>query len=692
MICMGASTFKGLLEESPHAAGHFKFFAVMDMETDLCSDRAAFQDPSFEAITLSQTGAAASKFAWCSLEQPCMGYAFGKSPGTTTLTYYVGGFGDVQSPTNFGSRARPRKLKLISILERLRDLELGPLDDEHPDDTYHFLYEQLLEDPEAFKSPHYDRSQQITDLITVLSNGGEWIDFSLPRNQVVAKFFDSADDRIKQRFFHQLLLAMELHLRIQSREHIERAKRDLLAKLPPKVRWDLAVAQRWLENVSILRSEMSASQSTFTFELQSKRRQKDALRRFAELLKWPNMDEIEYVLKEADPAEKPLEDRSADTMAWFTGVILPGPTLPFLVMNTLIDSDRDTGDALQFLSHVYPHAGFQYRANTYWSTSSILGKVLGAGRGVKSVAGWVGPCLYTPYLERTQCALLRQIPPRSRRNMGIRDVESMAARSDPLGSKPKDNLYAVSEYEEWLPISSPHSSNPENDAYPATDVIRVEKLALRESANQNSPLFNPKTGRGARLYDATIIFAIAGESHPLRLRYDVSFVSAFPCRSGPHPLFWDYKFAVASIEDGLDSTSVRAWLHRNTAPAPDLRRPQPRHRSSSDVTDAYRHSGPHYARPAYKDLEEVLVIEAYGVSDNEVFARSWCASRGLDALVANVKETCLGCAVREAYAACLGVVILTEGGREGEVELEVDVDAAGEGEDDGDSLGYGGLA
>jgi hypothetical protein len=218
-------------------------------------------------------------------------------------------------------------------------------------------------------------------------------------------------------------------------------------------------------------------------------------------------------------------------------------------------------------------------------------------------------------------------------------------------------------------------------------VIRVEKLSLRESAQQNSPLFNSNTGRGARLYDASIIFAIAGESHPLRLRYDVSFVSAFPCRSSPHPLFWDYKFAVASIEDGLDSAAVRAWLHRNAASGPDSRRPQPRHRSSGDVADTYR-LGQDYGRPAFKDLEEVLVVEAYGVSDNEVFARSWCASRGLDALIANVKETCVACAVREAYAACLGVVILTEGGKEGEVEAE----AVGEADDDGDSLGYGGLS
>jgi hypothetical protein len=99
--------------------------------------------------------------------------------------------------------------------------------------------------------------------------------------------------------------------------------------------------------------------------------------------------------------------------------------------------------------------------------------------------------------------------------------------------------------------------------------------------------------------------------------------------------------------------------------------------------------------PAFKSLEEVLVVEAYGVSDNEVFARAWCAQYGFDALVANIKDTCIACAIREAYAACLSVVILTEGGMAGETESLVDgEDGFGDDEDgtmvvdDGASLGY----
>jgi hypothetical protein len=71
-------------------------------------------------------------------------------------------------------------------------------------------------------------------------------------------------------------------------------------------------------------------------------------------------------------------------------------------------------------------------------------------------------------------------------------------------------------------------------------------------------------------------------------------------------------------------------------------------------------------KPAHMQVNKVLAIEALGVSDNEVFARAWCAHHGHSAIVANIKETCMACAIREAYAACVAVVIFTEGGKETE--------------------------
>jgi hypothetical protein len=61
------------------------------------------------------------------------------------------------------------------------------------------------------------------------------------------------------------------------------------------------------------------------------------------------------------------------------------------------------------------------------------------------------------------------------------------------------------------------------------------------------------------------------------------------------------------------------------------------------------------------DDEKVLVVEAFGVRDNEVLARAWCSHWGLNAVVADIRRTCMACAIREAYAATLTVVILVEG-------------------------------
>ncbi|KIV98447.1 uncharacterized protein PV09_09735 [Verruconis gallopava] len=679
LITRGASTFTGYAHNIKHAPeGHFRFFAVMDEESGTRTDRATFDHASFESITLSMHGAPSSRFPWMSLEQPSMAFAFGKSPGTTTLTYYIGKSGSLQPPVAFGSKVKPRKMKLINILERLRDLQMqGLQDEENFVQTYHFLYEKLIEDPDREDSPHYERALQIADLITVLSNP-DWIDFSLPRYQVVAKFFDSHDEKIRRRFFHQLLLATELYLRIEAPVHEERAKALLLEQIPPKVAWDLALARRWLEHMSIERMALSETQSTFSFTLMSKRQQKEALWHFAQLLKWPNLGELNYILEEKDAYEKSIEDRSADALSWFTGVVLPGPTLPWLLMNTLIDCDRDTGDELTTLTHIHPNSGFQYRANTYWSTQCIVGKVLGASRGVRQAAGWIGPCYYTPELERAQCVVVRQLEPLDRLLTSY-DVNSMHERTAPLG--PDADKYPVGDYDLIVPNTNV-----------VEDIIRIQKLSFnpRIPNNPNRVVSQScdECRSGSKVFDAAIVFAFAEKSLPIRLRYNVDFVMAFPCAYGPHPLYHEYKHRIIRVDDGLaeltnwparnglSRTSARASRSRKVSPtvegddandrllvsradmALSLNQPEPRIGDDSSSTST----------PSDENglVREVLVIEAFGVSDNEVFARAWCAQYGVGAVIANVRETCVACAVREAFAAGLTVTILTEGGSEKE--------------------------
>ncbi|KAJ9665362.1 hypothetical protein H2201_004439 [Coniosporium apollinis] len=656
LICAGASTFKGYSDEVKNVPpGHFRFYAVMEAEHCARTDRAPFQDNAFMDISFNATASAENAFPWLSLEQPCMAYCFGKRPGTTTLSFKTSKSGTLGPLLEYESTAKPRRIKLLTILDRLRHLETG-IEEDDPAELYRYLYSKLIEDPDADTEPHFGLEQQMTDLIIVLTNS-DWIDFSQPRNQIVAKYFDSPDESKKQKFFHQLLLSVELYLRVYSLHHEDKPKRCLLSQLPPIVQWDLALAQRWLENMSIQKTSISPKQTSFSFDLRSKNRQKEALRTFATTLKWPNLSEIDTVLQEDDPSEKELEERSADALSWFSAVVLPGATMPWLLMNTLIDCDSSTGDALRYLTHMHPAAGFQYRANTYWSYRCIVGKVLGAARGVKAIAGWIGPCNYSPDLKRTECAFIRQRAPPEQR-LTIDDVGSMGSRTDPLG--PRDASYPVDDYELVVP-----------DTDDVTDAIRVQKLEFKPAKNQPNM---SRLGEGAPLtFDAAIVFAWRGQSWPMRLRYDVDFVAAYPCHQGPHVLFYDYAYRAVKVDDDL--VDLHGWGPCSPT-SRSSSRPTSSHLSSQSPPSALSaltatETSSEHIIPANVALEKVLVIEALGVSDNEVFARAWCAHWGHSAIVANIKETCMACAIREAYAACISVVILTEGGRPGEDDAGV---------------------
>ena len=379
---------------------------------------------------------------------------------------------------------------------------------------------------------------QIADILKVLGSASYgWVDFSDPRHQVLAKFVNSKDASTRHLFFHQLVLSVELYLRIHSPNVYSHAdKTRVLTQLPLKIAWDLAVAQRWLEHISISKASNagnSPGKSTFDFDLRTKNRQKDALQLFMDVMKWPNKLEVEKTLLEKDHRTRPVEDRSADAWSWFSGVILPGPTLPWLLMNSLIDCDPGAGDKLYYLTHMAPSSGFQYRGSTYWSSRCIVGKVLGAARGVNETAGWIGPCPYSSDLSRVECVRVRQLPPLDA-SLTMEDVTSMKVRTSPLG--PVDDAYPVNDYE--LVTA---------DTDDVTDVIRIQKLGFQPlKEHPSTPKDTPPDRNRPLVWDAAIIFACEGETCPMRLKYDVNFITAFPCHEGPHGRMIHFKFHSSS--------------------------------------------------------------------------------------------------------------------------------------------------
>lgn len=266
LICKGVPVFKGHVRPIPHARDDFfdTYATVAGTKGDN-TDRANQHDSMTQLMTMTMTGPGRAAVPWETMEQPSYAFYFGQRPGTVTINQWAATTSARPPPIALrDSGVVPREVDLVRIFGRLKDLELG-VEDDDMDYMYKNLYRRFLKDPDRVLSPHKSLDKQITDLILVLSRPDYWIDFSLPKNQIVTRFiFDTAHVNYPQylKFFHQLLLSMELDLRIHSTQHDEWAKEKLLDSLPPAIRWNLALSRRWRENVRIEAYGSTAYQST----------------------------------------------------------------------------------------------------------------------------------------------------------------------------------------------------------------------------------------------------------------------------------------------------------------------------------------------------------------------------------------------------------------------------------------------
>lgn len=614
LICRGVPTFKGHKRPIPHAStSHYALYSTITQDRGDETDGADLHDSMTQMMTMRMISPNRADYPWETLEQPSCAFYQGRLPGTVTLNQWTS-LASVwpSSITLRDSGVDPRAVSLEQIFDRLQELRAG-LEDDDPDLLYKILYRRILRDPDRILNPHKTLDKQITDLILVLSRP-DWINFTNPKNQVVTRFiFESGQENFAaqyQKFFHQLLLSLELELRIQSSQHRDWAKEKLLQQIPPSIQWNLALARRWRQHVRVEAIGKTPDEIRLRYKL--KKRQVKMLRKFATMLKWPNLAETLDNLKQKD---EELDTISSDAFAFFSGLIIPGPTFPFLIMNTLIDVDPDPAtDELALLSHVHPNCGFQYRSSyTYWSAQCIVGKVLAPT--CHSVAGWVGPARPTADLGRSQIARIRSRRPVQ--SLKPEDVESMTERSEPLG--PSAEVYPVDEYVLELP-----------DAEDVIDTVRIEMLGLRVAAAAVG--VEDKNPGPPRMFDATVQFAIDGVSWPLRLMYDVSFISAWPCSEGPHPLFFDYVFTRTRADEIV---SIQDWggLYSRPGTTTTTRSGEP-HAGQSRAEDGHDHEN-----TGSNDEERVLVVEAFGVPDNEVLVRAWCAHWGLSAVVADLRKT-----------------------------------------------------
>ncbi|KAL8726645.1 MAG: hypothetical protein Q9166_006604 [cf. Caloplaca sp. 2 TL-2023] len=497
---------------------------------------------------------------WRSLEEPSMTCCFGRFPGTITLNRYLG------SSNHFGPfikhdsvHAKLMQIGLFHILQRLLFLQAGSnLAFRSTVQEFYFLYDQLvnLEDPGL---RYGDRTiEQDIDALSALLSVDFWSDFSKPGNQFWAKYFSAVDwDIPAELFFHQLLLSIELDRRIRFLALYEHdGTEPLMAKLPRKVAWSVALSFKIFQNL-----KFEDLNGKIRLVPKNKFAQLSKVLDFGYALKWPCMDEVEAQITEESKSEKMQYWWSVPSFTFLSGAVLPGPATSWMMMSCLLDCNATHGRSpLTAIGQMHHHTGFQYLRCTYWYWKSIVAKVLGAMQGTESVAGWIGPCMYTPDLESVQCVYVCQEKPVER--MTTSDIHTMAKRSDPLGPPNNADSFLVSQFKLVLPSMSD-----------LVDTIRVKELALKKV--HDSEVSND--------YQVGLRIAISGVLRHIHLRYDVSFIAAAACwQAGPHALHHSYAYETVRVDE---FANMREWAG------------------------------------SYEDT--VLVVEAYGTSDNAVLTRAW---------------------------------------------------------------------
>lgn len=272
LIAHGAPSYRARKRPIPHAPEDFYvLYATPNNPGNRDSDRADLHDLMAQLMTFRMQGAGQAKAPWETLEQPSCSFMFGHRPGTVTLNHWVSlGSKVPESIMLRDSGVLPRPMDLFQVLERLRELQAG-LEDDDEALLYKILYRRILKDPERIMNPHKTLDKQITDLILVLSRA-DWTDYTDPKNHIATRHLfnpDPEDLSSYHKFLHQLLLSLELELRIHSVQHTDWAKEKLLSQIPPKIRWGLALARRWKEYIRIdaYGSQLSQSMSLLRFLL-----------------------------------------------------------------------------------------------------------------------------------------------------------------------------------------------------------------------------------------------------------------------------------------------------------------------------------------------------------------------------------------------------------------------------------------
>ncbi|KAL1311338.1 hypothetical protein AAFC00_001514 [Neodothiora populina] len=361
--------------------------------------------------------------------------------------------------------------------------------------------------------------------------------------------------------------------------------------------------------------------------------------------------------------------------SWLTGLLLPGEAISHFLMSTLLENSPAAISTLGDSANLC--GGFTYHGRSYWSKSSVVGRVLATQAGAAECMGWIS--FPSAAVDNDDRAKDGWFDVESKR---IQQAEQEKPRISMDGAVAKDSAFVRDADDSKATIDEADFTWPVDSPPVLGNECRFEGLSLpTESASSDQEAVAEDSGVPCFPLSAPALKFASNTSHPVRvtipLTYDVYFISSFPCIAEPRPTVPQPELQmlqlpssplasprVGSTNQSLRPGSPQMMMMMDDTEEKALPEPpcHPLHTASYTmeiVPAATLLSLPiedSFQRP---EDGRVLVLDCRGAfcEQLQLLARAWCAKVGQHAVVGKVGRTCLSCCIREARALDVCVVI-----------------------------------
>lgn len=356
--------------------------------------------------------------------------------------------------------------------------------------------------------------------------------------------------------------------------------------------------------------------------------QVDGLLYFAEKMRWPYLNEVRDVAEEVYSELHGGKTTNFFVADWLYGLTLPGKHFAFKIMTTLVHCSPTISTSLGV--PFYMNSNIVLQKQSYWRVCSVLGRVLGALPGIKSLGGWIGPCPPVSISPATESPFkplhvrlkARHIPPQT-------PIEKSNDNTIVLDRRRYDPYeYTRPTADEDLNAYIADMMTEEAYVVPQPPVKSFSEVIL-QSINLKRQPRETNISSNARQqpedqeaeYRASLTFTIDNSSPITYTLYtNPIFITLPTCYDGPHE------------------------VHRR-----ELKRFQ-------TIPWEVERLKEHVPDDDEEGKEGVMLINATG-KGAEVLARAWCSERSRHAVVVREGGACLVCAVRCAEMVEVGAVV-----------------------------------